>query len=243
VIMTADFDQGDTPNPDAVPGYEQRLARVEQQLAAQTGASAKSPVHRALKFLPLLAVSNFLIAVPAFLLSVAVAYFTFVGAEATEKMQIASVWPHISFESSNQSAEGSPLIRLSLTNKGVGPATIKGMEIRYRDRAYTGFRDILGACCSHAPQQLSLGMASIVGEVLRPGDDLMFAQIDPSKVPADVWTRFDKERLNLKVRVCYCSVFDDCWISNGSDSKTQVVKECPVDWTQFHGPPQLNDEN
>ncbi len=227
------------PDPGPAPGVEARLARLEEQLAAQAGSGKQSSVQRALRFLPLLAVSNFLVAVPAFLLSVAVAYFTFVGAEATEKMQIASVWPHISYESSNQSAEGLPLIRLSLTNKGVGPATIKGLEIRHRERAYTGFAEILTACCLEQPQPLSLGMASIVGEVLRPGDDLMFAQLDRAKVPDELWTRFDKERLNLKVRVCYCSVFDDCWISNGSDSKTQPVKQCPLDWTQFHGSPQL----
>lgn len=238
--MSAPSDRGDTPDPGLAPGYDERLARLEEQLAAQSGAPGKSSVQRALKFLPLLAVSNFLVAVPAFLLSIAVAYFTFVGAEATEKMQIASVWPHISYETSNRSNEGAPIIRLSLANKGVGPAKVKGMEIRYRDRAYTGFSELLADCCARQPRNLALGMASIVGEVLRPGDDLMFAQIERAKVPADVWAQFDRERLNLKVRVCYCSVFDDCWISEGNSSKTLAVQQCPVNWTQFYGSSQLN---
>lgn len=220
-------------------GVEERLARVEALLTAQGETSEKSPMQRALKFLPLLAVSNFLVAVPAFVLSVVVAYFTFIGAEATEKMQIASVWPHVAYETSNRTEDGDKLIRLSLTNKGVGPAHIKGMEVSYQGRAYPGFHEILSACCSDNPAALSMGMATIVGAVLSPGDDLMFAELYPDKVPPDVWEKFEAERLKLKVRVCYCSVFDDCWIAEGGSGEPKPVKSCPIDWTQFVGSSEL----
>jgi hypothetical protein len=219
--------------------FDERLARIEAQLDASAAKTGKSPVERALKFLPLLAASNFLVAVPAFVISVAVAYFTFIQAEATEKMQIAAVWPHVAYESTNRGDAGEPLIRLSLTNKGVGPAHIRGMEIRYRDKSYTQFQDILGACCSDRPQDLALGYGSVIGEVIRPGENVMFAQIDPAKVPADAWQRFDAERTKIGVRLCYCSVFDDCWIAGETGDKPRPVEVCPANWAQFTGSPRL----
>lgn len=225
--------------PDENAGLAERLDRLEAQLAASPSQTDKPPLERALKFVPLLAASNFLVAVPAFVMSVAVAYFTFIQAEATEKMQIAAVWPHVAYESTNRDESGAPLIRLSLTNKGVGPAHIEAVELRYRGRAYSQFDDLLKACCSDQPQDLLIGLGSIVGEVIRPGENLMFAQIAPPEGTSEVWQRFDVERTKLSVRLCYCSVFDDCWIADGAGDKPQPVKSCPADWVQYYGSPRL----
>lgn len=228
---------GDETDRDST--VEARLARIEERLAAAPPAREKSPIERALKLLPLLAASNFLVAVPAFVISLAVAYFSFIQAEATDKMQIAAVWPHIAYETTNRTDDGAPIIRLSLTNKGVGPASVRGLELRYQGRPYARFRDLLGACCSDDPQALALGLGSAVGEVVRPGETIMFAQIDRAKVPAEVWDRFDAARLKLDVRLCYCSVFDDCWLANTAPARPQPVKACPADWTEFYAAPQL----
>ena len=86
---------------------------------------------------------------------------------------------------------------------------------------------------------LSVGIGSMLGEVLRPGENVMFAQLDPQKVPADTWSRFDEERLKLKVRICYCSVFEDCWIADSGNDRATPVKQCPADWHQFYGSAEL----
>jgi len=230
----------DAPNDRAEePGFEDRLARVEAALSSRESAKQSGAVvDRVLKYLPVFAFSNLLVAAPAFLISITVAYFTFVQAEATEKMQIASVWPHVAYETSNQSEDGEQMISLALTNQGVGPARIDGLQISYRDKPYTSLRDILAACCTDDPMNLSIGMGSINGEVVRPGERVVFAQVEPDKVPADVWERFNRERLTLHVQVCYCSVFDDCWVADWNSANAQPVKECPMNWTQYFGFPQ-----
>lgn len=215
-------------------------AMGDQQDRDQAPRAALPPIERAIRYLPLIAISNFLIAVPAFALSIAVAYFTFIQADATTKMQIASVWPYVAFETSNRNDQDDPFILLSLTNKGVGPAHIRGLEVRYRDKPYTQFREVLGACCSDSPETLSVGIGSMLGEVLRPGENVMFAQLDPQKVPAETWSRFDEERLKLKVRICYCSVFEDCWVADSSSDRATPVKQCPADWHQFYGSAELS---
>lgn len=225
------------------PGIEDRLARVENALARRdAGEPQGNLLNRALKYLPLFAMSNLFVAAPAFLISIAVAYFTFVQAEATQKMQVASVWPRVDYVTSNRTQDGTPRITLSLVNKGVGPALVRGMEIRYRDQPHSSLAGLLKACCSENPEDLSFSLGSINGEVLRPGEEAMFAQIDPAGVTPEVWERFNRERLNLKFRICYCSVFDDCWVAGWDSAEPRTVKRCPADWVQYYGFPQAEPD-
>ncbi|MEM6856453.1 MAG: hypothetical protein AAF559_01155 [Pseudomonadota bacterium] len=87
--------------------------------------------NRLLRYLPLMALGNMAVAVPTFVISLTLAYFTFVQAEATQKMQVAAVWPYVSFGSSNYDANGEPRIALSLGNDDAGPARIAGLELTY----------------------------------------------------------------------------------------------------------------
>ncbi len=72
--------------------YETRLAALEKRAERTDGTRESSSVlARLLRYLPLLAFGNLLVAAPALIISVAVAYFAFEQAEATKKMQIGSV--------------------------------------------------------------------------------------------------------------------------------------------------------
>lgn len=216
---------------------EQRLAGIERALEAKPGGAERA-LDRAARYLPLLALSNLFVSAPAFLISIGVAYFTFVQAEATEKMQVASVWPRVTYTTSNQTEDGTPRITLSLENKGVGPAMIRGLEVRMDDRPYVGFRDILGACCTDRPEDVPLGIGTVNGEVLRPGEEMHFAILPFDQGFAGEWQRFNEARLNLRVRACYCSVFEDCWIDTWERADPQPVDQCPTDWVQYTGFPQ-----
>jgi hypothetical protein len=44
-----------------------------------------------------------------------------------------------------------------------------------------------------------------------------------------MWNKFDRVRYSeLTYRVCYCSVFDECWITRLTTLKAQPVKHCPI---------------
>ncbi len=218
---------------ESAPDIEARLAALERR--ATSRAASRPLVDRAMRLFPAIALINLFVAVPAVLISVGVAYFTFVQADATQKMQIASSWPHIGYESSNLAEDGSSRITLSLSNKGVGPAMIRGLELTRDGQAFTTFEELLGACCTDDPGALEIGIGSVHGEVLRPGETLMFAQLSPEGTPPQVWERFESVRLGLHVRTCYCSVFSDCWIGESGRFDPEPVEECPADWTQFYG--------
>lgn len=211
----------------------------ERDLSKATQAAQPRPaLDKVLRYLPFLAISNLLLSVPAILISVGVAYFTFVQAEATQKMQIASVWPYVDYETSNVGEDGERAVSMSLVNKGVGPAHIRGVEMTYGGKSYATFRELLADCCVDDPRQVGLGLSSVKGEVMRSGEELLFVSMSAKATPAETWARFNEERLKIRIRVCYCSVFDDCWINQGRGELPQPVAQCPADWKTYIGFPQ-----
>ncbi|MEL6237922.1 MAG: hypothetical protein AAFQ90_04930 [Pseudomonadota bacterium] len=199
--------------------------REESQAVANSG--------RLLRYLPIMALGNFFIAVPTFIISLALAYFTFIQAEATQKMQVAAVWPHVSFGSSNYDSRGEPRIALSLGNDGAGPARIAGLQLSYKGKAEPNLRSLLLACCADNRANLGYGEQRINGEVLRPGEAVAFATLSPAQSGREVWSRFERERFAITTEVCYCSVFDECWQRDLSQPGALQVKACPTDWVQF----------
>ncbi|MXO61114.1 hypothetical protein GRI89_16345 [Altererythrobacter salegens] len=213
------------------PTLEERVARLES-----AGASRGTTLFdKVVRYLPILAVSNLLMSAPAFLISIGVAYFTFVQADATEKMQVASVWPRMAYDTGNLTDDGAPEISLNIGNQGVGPAHIEGMEISYAGKPYVDADSLVRACCAQGKDRLSLVTSRVNGMVIRPGEDKAFVRLTSDADP-EVFAKFDQERLRIRVKLCYCSVFDDCWIADSQQVEIEPVKQCPADWTQYEIP-------
>lgn len=230
-----------TAPPPESSSQDARLAELERRLGALEGGSGRSALlDRVLRYLPILAIGNLAIGIPAVAISLSVAYFAFVQASATDRMQVAAVWPNVSYVTSNQNAEdgGMGPIRLALTNNGVGPGIVRGLQVEYEGERYVDFEDLLRDCCAGAGERVSTGIGSINGEVLRPGEEAMFAMVIPEGTQEEVYDRFNRERLQFRVSVCYCSVFDDCWIDSWNLDQPEPVDQCPADWVQYTGFPQ-----
>ena len=221
------------------PAAETKLEQLEVRLSEIEKKDARGGlVDRMMRYLPLIALGNAFVAAPAMIISIAVAYFAFEQAEATKKMQIAEVWPRVTYSTSNMGEEGETDIKLALLNKGVGPAIIRGLQVKYRGKAYVDFRSILADCCSNDAKNLSLGIGTVNGEVISPGEEMMFGVLPKTARNEDAWQRFNSERFQLEIATCYCSVFDACWVDDGTSQEPREVKMCPADWTQYTGFPQ-----
>jgi hypothetical protein len=60
--------------------------------------------------------------------------------------------------------------------------------------------------------------------ILRAGDHEDFFAWSPSPGKLDLFERLNVERAKITARICYCSVFDECWVSSGLAMQTA----CPV---------------
>jgi hypothetical protein len=189
--------------------------------------------ERLLKYLPALVISHMLITVPTFVISLALAYATFVQANATSKIQQSETWPYISYGTGNLTDEGSREILFSLGNDGVGPARLKQLEFLYDGKPMESPRQFLQRCCGDSPNDPVDFMSSNFEIVLRPGETTNFIRLPRRPENAAIWDRLNVERWKVAIRACYCSIFDDCWVI---DSRTQTpapVKVCPANWARF----------
>jgi hypothetical protein len=74
---------------------------------------------------------------------------------------------------------------------------------------------------------------------LRAGEHVDFFTLPVSPQNKDLFSKFDHERHKITTRVCYCSVFDECWVhsdaegflrqdKNNKMTHPDRVDSCPV---------------
>jgi len=199
--------------------------------------TTEANIARLMKYLPVLAIGHMFVTVPAFVISIALAYATFVQANATRKIQQSETWPYISYGTSNISDEGVDELSFMLGNDGVGPARMKQMEFVYDSQPMKNPRQFLQLCCGDSPQQPTAFMSSTFEVVLRPGETTRFIRLVKKPENAAVWDRLNVERWKVAIRACYCSIFDDCWVLDSRESDPQPVKTCPANWARFEERP------
>ena len=99
--------------------------------------------------------------------------------------------------------------------------------------------ELLQLCCGAAPdQQTSLLVNQIGHRVLPARETDSFLTVVRSPQNEVYWQRLDTERLNVSVRACYCSVFDECWtttLAMRTIGKQTSVKACPEPKLQYEG--------
>lgn len=167
----------------------------------------------------------------AILLSL-VSLFVAISANRTqERMLAASIWPSLLFSTSNATTEGVPQIGIDLLNRGTGPARVRWLEMYYDGTLLADWRDLLRRCCLETPAQLDQvpGFTSgVQNRVLGADEWVQMLQVPRAGTPDPVWQALDRERQKIRMRACYCSVLDDCWIFDSAREDPAPVKRCPA---------------
>src|SRR5689334_24054745 len=91
--------------------------------------------------------TEILVTLPTLIISIALAYFSFVQADASRKMQRTETWPYVSYGTDNSSPEVKDEISFSLSNDGVGPARLEEMEFIYNGKPVRGPLEFIASCC------------------------------------------------------------------------------------------------
>lgn len=178
--------------------------------------------------------------VTTLVISLALAYATFVQADAARKSQISQTWPYVSYGTDNSSPDVKYEISFSLANDGVGPARLDEMEFRYAGKPMRDPLEFIQACCAAtakaAAKNLTLTTDRVDG-VLRPGEKRNFIRLAKTDENDPLWNQLNDERWKVVVRTCYCSIFDDCWVFDSRRKRPDEVNVCPADWTRFEERP------
>jgi hypothetical protein len=149
-------------------------------------------------------------------------------AEANAQLVQANSWPFLEFRSSNHTGPGQNAISLTVSNNGVGPAKIYSAHVRYRGALIKSWDRFLGDCCTVAGEpQLQFGSSESSPVVLRAGEAITLLNVPQPGADSKAWAKLNDERHQVSYKFCFCSVFDDCWTTDGLTLRPQQVTTCP----------------
>lgn len=152
-------------------------------------------------------------------------------ADENARLVQANSWPLLQFTTGNANDKGEPEITLNVENAGVGPAKLISLEIFHGDKRIRTPRDLVQALDPATTRpQLSLGLTMPV--VVRAGDSQLLMGLK-RQGQETFWDKLNTARFELRFRACYCSVFDECWVSDLATVSPQHVDHCAVNADTF----------
>ena len=139
-------------------------------------------------------------------------------ADANTRMVDANSWPFVEFDDHNEDEQGNADVRFVLTNEGIGPARIETFELWWDGKPMSWGGALLQACCTTTPVEseegnpATISVGSAAPRILRAGEHVDFFAMARGPGNTDLWSKLDSARSKIATRVCYCSVFDQCWV-------------------------------
>lgn len=152
-------------------------------------------------------------------------------AQANARLVQANSWPLLQYTTGNSNDKGEDEITLKVENAGVGPAKLISLEIFQRERRIRTPRDLVDAL-GETGVRPNMSTGSTVPLVMRAGTDTLVLGLRREGNEA-LWDKLNTERFRLRFRACYCSVFDECWVSDLSSVSPQTVDHCAVSPDSF----------
>jgi hypothetical protein len=125
------------------------------------------------------------------------------------QQQNMAVWPYLSFGPS----WGEDYLRITLTNKGIGPAIIQRVDLQVDGRSLTGLPEIMGLL----PDSLrsSYGYSSVwPGLVVMAGESIDLLRVEEAGPVRHLLELLNSDRTTYEI--CYASVYGETWTSYGA---------------------------
>jgi hypothetical protein len=142
-------------------------------------------------------------------------------ARTNREYQKVSVWPYVT--QSNAWVPGEPYSR-TLSNLGVGPALVKSFQVSVDGGPRRDWAEVSRALTGRpAPELVYYSVRA--GSVLLPDKPVPLVKIPPGEAAQRFWEQAQTTRLSI--RLCYCSLYDDCWVSDTRTDQPSPVGSCP----------------
>lgn len=132
----------------------------------------------------------------------------------------ATVWPYIDFRESSSDT----VVELAVQNVGAGPAVIGGATLLVDGKPQPSLAAALAALGLVRHTGATVALTNIgPGSVIRAGDSVLLVHVQSPAFAADAAAM---ER-RVQLRVCYCSMLQQCWLKTSGDEYPTDVKSCP----------------
>jgi hypothetical protein len=146
--------------------------------------------------------------------------------------------PLIQFSHGN-SDSSSKVLTFTLDNAGVGPALIKSITLKYKDKIMDDLAEFYVACCLLKQPSTTLSekiavlskinnmSTQVTNTILAGQSSNRFLSVDYESNDAVFWNKLNKARWKLRVEICYCSMLDECYITE-KNGVIESIEQCPI---------------
>jgi hypothetical protein len=140
-----------------------------------------------------------------------------------EKLVEANSLPYLQISGSGTSER----LTFNAVNEGVGPAKIVTAEMFVEGRPVQSLDQLLASCCAKGNYS-GITASYLGGRMVRPGDSVNFIDLPVTDANREAAMALDHARQSRRIvtRLCYCSVFDDCWVARSDDPTPNPIDHC-----------------
>jgi hypothetical protein len=151
-----------------------------------------------------------------------------IGAWQTRLMQgqaRASVWPFVAIGYTYNSNTDLNGFIWHVDNNGVGPAKVQTVTLSVDGKPMKRWSDVIAELgVNH--RTLNVSTTSLNGDVIPPNLNRE-TTIEAVRInERDVAVLFKAAIDRFKMDICYCSVYDECWVAHWQQSKVDAVEKC-----------------
>jgi hypothetical protein len=160
--------------------------------------------------------TGLLVGLAAIFISVATLVVYIYQARIMQNQQHASVWPYVEWYNSNVGG-----IYVEVKNKGIGPAIIKNATLRVDGKVIENIDDLFTEMIGEH-SNMAFVTSYIGGRVMSPGESFKVFTVTDSAYLYKLDSAFNSRQFEMEI--CYCSIYNDCWISEGITVKEGACK-------------------
>lgn len=156
--------------------------------------------------------TEYIVALSAIFVSIATLAVYMYQANIMQNQLHTSVWPYVQWSYSNVGKE----FYLVVENKGIGPALIKSTRMTLDGNEMGSNSDLFKTLLGNS--EFDFINSSVNGTVISPGEKVeLFHIYDSASAKKLDSLIIQSSSHKFKYTVCYCSVYGDCWTTNGWD--------------------------
>ena len=162
-------------------------------------------------------IADKIVSISAMITAVIAVVIAVVELQTTREFQRLSVEPYLEVSYSNANVYESLLI-----NTGLGPARIKTVDVNVDGSKVSNWGEAVEKLTEDTDTPIRYG-ALWNGRRIRAEEQVVLLHLTENETAL----KFQKNISKINIEICYCSVYDDCWIKEGFKSPVPV-KKCPA---------------
>ena len=165
---------------------------------------------------------DMVVALSAVVIGLSALVVSVIQVQIMRQEQHASVWPRLAITKSYNSNG----LGIEVINPGIGPAVVKHVRVAVDDSVQQSWP---AALATLIPNQRGYGtyQSYISDRVVRAGEQVTTLTVAPGEAADSAQARLGR----LSVEICYCSVYDRCWMARGfrgGSAAPEEVRACTI---------------